>query len=132
MDVVIDANVLFRTLISQGDIIDVFTHPNLVLYAPEQLQIEFINHATEIREKSSLTQNGYDELTKFLFNHIHVVALRKYQSFLPQAKELLGEHEKDIEFIALCLLKKCKLWTYEKRLCKLGFGISTREIIDQL
>ena len=132
MDIVIDANVLFRILISQGDIIDIFTNSNLVLYAPERLQREFMNHASEIREKSSLSHKGYEELTQFLFRHIHAVALEEYQSFLPKAKKILGEHEKDIEFIALCLLKKCKLWTYEKRLFKLGFGISTREIIEQL
>lgn len=44
MELVIDSNVLFRTLISGGDIIDLVFDKNLTLYAPKMLWIEFLNN----------------------------------------------------------------------------------------
>jgi hypothetical protein len=58
--------------------------------------------------------------------------LEEYKKYLPKAKQLLKRHEKDEDFIALCLLKCCKLWTYESRLFEIGFGISTKEISNKL
>ena len=93
MEVVIDANVVFRMLISQGSIINILTHQDLDVYAPEQLQQEFHNHTAEIIKKSSLSIHDFEALTQFLFRRIRILPLKEYQSFLPKAKELLGEHE---------------------------------------
>ena len=48
MKIVLDANVLFRTLILSGFILDVIFHQSLRIYAPKQLQVEFLNHQQEI------------------------------------------------------------------------------------
>ncbi|HMA82948.1 MAG TPA: PIN domain-containing protein [Candidatus Thermoplasmatota archaeon] len=132
MEVVIDSNVLFRTLISGGDIIDLVFDKNLTLYAPKMLWIEFLNNKKEILSKSKLSNSDFSILTKLLLKRIKLVERQKYQEHLTKAKELLEEHEKDADFIALCLYKNCKLWTYESRLFKIGFGISTKEISKKL
>lgn len=132
MEVVIDSNVLFRTLISKGDIIEILFNNSLKISAPENLRQEFIKHKDEILEKSKLSEKEFNELQSLLFERIIFIPLEEYKSFLSKAKELLGKHEKDIDFIALCLSKNIKLWTYESLLFNIGLGISTKEISEKL
>ncbi len=123
IEAVLDANVLFRMLISQGDVLEILFDDELRLCAPERLKEEFLKHKEEIAEKS---------LTSLIFSKVELVKLSEYKSFLPRAKELLGTHEKDEDFVAVCLLKSAKLWTYEKLLFKIGFGISTKQLGENL
>ena len=55
MDVVIDANVFFRILISEGAILDIVFNPSLIIFAPERLKVEFLRHKDEIINKSRLS-----------------------------------------------------------------------------
>ena len=130
MDIVLDANVLFRTLISSGSILDIIFHQSLHIYAPQQLKVEFLAHQQEIIKKSHLPRETVLFLTEELFKKIIFVNRTDYEIYLPKAKNLLKGHNKDEDFIALCIAKKCKLWTYEKRLCDIGFGISTKQLSD--
>ncbi len=66
MELVIDSNVLFRTLISGGDIIDLVFNKNLTIYAPKILWIEFLSHKKEILYKSKLSDKDFTILTKLL------------------------------------------------------------------
>ena len=93
---------------------------------------EFYTHKEEIMEKSQLSEEDFHAAAALLFEKINFISLENYQQFLPEAKRLLGEHTKDAEFIALCLMNGAKLWTYEKLLFELGFGISTKEISQKL
>ena len=132
MEVVLDSNVLFRMLISRGDIIELVFNTNLKIYAPQRLWDEFRNNEKEILSKSNLSKKDFRVLSSLLFNRITFVRLEEYKKYLPKAKQLLERHEKDEDFIALCLLKGCKLWTYESKLFEIGFGISTKEISNKL
>jgi len=129
---VIDSNVLFRMLISQGEITELFFNTNLKIYAPKILWEEFCNHKKEILLKSNLSKKDFHVLSSLLFSRITFVSLEEYKKYLPKAQQLLEYHEKDEEFIAICLLKCCKLWTYESRLFEIGFGISTKEISKKI
>ena len=128
MEVILDANVLFRTLISPNRIVDLFFDNNLTIFAPERLKEEFVNNKEEILKKSVLSESDFDEFSNKIFQRITFVSINEYKEFIPKAKQLLGKHEKDEDFIALCLLKRIKLWTYEKLLFEIEFGISTKEI----
>ena len=132
MEVVIDANVLFRTLISSGEIVKVLFNPELKIFAPEVLGNEFLNNKNEILSKSKLSEIEFDALASLLLERIIFVPFDEYKEFLPKARSLLGRHAKDEDFIAVCLMKKAKLWTYEKLLFEVGFGISTKEISEKL
>ncbi|MBU4352598.1 MAG: hypothetical protein KJ939_05990 [Nanoarchaeota archaeon] len=132
MEVVLDSNVLFRILISQGDILKLMFDIKLVIFAPARLKEEFLNNKEEILKKSGLSESKFNELASIMFDIIKLVSLNEYKQFLPKAKVLLGKHEKDEDFIALCLMKGIKLWTYEDLLFKIGFGISTKEISNRL
>jgi predicted nucleic acid-binding protein len=132
LEVVLDSNVLFRMLISRGDIIDLVFSTNLKIYAPQRLWVEFINNKKEILSRSNLSERDFQVLSSLLLDRIILVKIEEYKDYIPKARRLLKEHEKDEEFIALCLLKSCKLWTYESRLFEIGFGISTKEIYHKL
>ncbi|MBI2137768.1 hypothetical protein HYU12_04595 [Candidatus Woesearchaeota archaeon] len=132
MEVVLDANVLFRMLISQGNIIELLFNDNLKLMAPERLREEFLKHEEEIIEKSHRSKEEIGQLTELIFSRISLLPLTEYKALLPKAKEILGSHEKDEEFVAICLLKNVRLWTYEKLLFRIGVGISTKEVAGLL
>lgn len=132
METVPDANVLFRILISQGPIVELVFDDRLKLFAPQRLKEEFENHEQEVLEKSGLPKEEFNKLKHLLFERITFIALDEYEPFLPKAKQLLGTNEKDMEFIALCLQKNIKLWTYDSALFGIGFGISTKQIAEEL
>jgi len=46
MDVILDSNVLFRTLISQGEILRIIFNTLLKISAPMKLQEEFLHNKT--------------------------------------------------------------------------------------
>ena len=104
----------------------------LKIYVPQRLWEEFLNHKEEILTKSGLFEEDFLVLSSLLFERITFVQLEEYKKYLLKARQLLGSHKKDEDFIALCLLKHCKLWTYETRLFKIGFGISTKEISHKI
>lgn len=132
IEVVLDANVLFRMLISQGNILEILFSDKLKLCAPERLKEEFLKHKEEIAGKSKLPQPDLEILTSLIFGKVVLVPLSEYKALIPGAKGMLGGHEKDEDFVALCLLKNIKLWTYEKLLFKIGVGISTRQLGEML
>jgi predicted nucleic acid-binding protein len=132
MEVVIDSNVLFRTLISGGEIIYLFFNRTLKIFAPKKLKEELIKNKIEILEKSKFSSKEFDELISTISKIIEFVSRKKYESFLPKARKLLAKHRKDEDFVALALYKNIKIWTYEKLLFNLGFGISTKQISEKL
>jgi predicted nucleic acid-binding protein len=132
VEVVLDSNVLFRTLISGGGIVELFFNNNLELFAPEKLKQELFKNKNEISAKSKFSEEEFNRLVSIISNIVTFVPLDEYREFLPKAKLLLGEHAKDEEFIALCLMKDVKLWTYETLLFEIGFGISTKQIAEKL
>ena len=132
MEAVLDANVLFRILISQGEIIDLIFHDKLSLFAPFKLKQEFLNNKQGILSKSKLSEDELNILSSLIFDKITFVPLDKYKKSLAEAKELLGKHTKDEDFVALCLSKNISLWTYESLLFDIGIGISTKQISKQL
>lgn len=132
MKVVLDSNVLFRTLISRGEVIKLFFNKNLELFAPERLKEEFLNNKREMIYKSKLSDSEFNELALLIFDVIKFVPLIKYEESISKAKELLKEHIKDVEFVALALRLDCLIWTYEKLLFDINLGISTKQVSTEL
>ena len=91
-----------------------------------------LSNRQEILSKSRISQKEFNKLSAVLFSRIIFVPLEEYTQFLPQAKKMLQTHEKDEDFVALALLKQCKIWSYETRLLDLGFGILTKQISNDL
>jgi predicted nucleic acid-binding protein len=132
LEAVIDANVFFRILISEGDIVEIVFNPSLKLLAPERLKEEFLKHKEEMIKKTAFSRTEFDIVSRILLNRVEFAPIDEYKDYILKAKELLKGHDKDEDFLALCLAKGCKLWTYEARFFKSGHAISTKEISDAL
>ena len=128
MEIVLDSNVLFRTLISTGNILEILFNKDLMIIAPQKLKEEFLNNKKEILQKSRLTEAEFENLATALFKIITFIPIKEYAPYIEQATKLLKQHKKDEDFIALCIARKTKLWTYEKLLIDIGFGINTEEL----
>ena len=72
MDVVIDSNVLFRILISKGEILNVLFNSKLRVFAPEKLKEEFMKHEDEILSKSKLSKDKFD---RSIIKSLYLVSL---------------------------------------------------------
>ncbi len=120
MEVNLDTNIFFRALISHGIVVLLLFEVKLKVNAPERMREEFYVHKEEIMKKSQLSEEDFNAAAALLFEKLNFIPLEKYQQFLPEAKKLLGEHTKDAEFVALCLMNGAKLWTHEKRCLTLG------------
>jgi len=132
VEVILDSNVLFKMLISRGNIFEVFFHPDLRIIAPERLLIELERNYAEIARKSKLSETELEEAKSDLLLKINFVNNYNYRNLFTAAGELLKGHTKDEDFVALHLLTRSKIWTYEDRLFKMGVAISTKEIADKL
>lgn len=132
MEVVLDSNVLFRTLISGGDILDLIFDNELKIYAPLKLSEEVQNNKEEILLKSKLSEKDFNELVSLISEKVNWVSKENYEASLSKADRILEDHKKDREFIALCISKDIKLWTYENRLLNTGYGVTTKEISESL
>ena len=134
MDVVIDANVLFRALISSGEIVKMLFNSELKIFAPEVLGNEFLNNKNEILSKSKLSEIEFDALASLLLEKIIFVPLDEYKEFLPKAKSLLGKHTKDFPYLALALKFNCPLWSEEKLLKRQSVVkiLNTKELFELL
>lgn len=132
MEVVLDANVLFRILISQGDILEVVFSPSLKILAPEQLKEEFLRNKPELVNKSRFSISEFESLSIILLERIEFISVQDYKNRLKQANDILRGHSKDEDFLALCLARGCKFWTYETRFFKLGYAISTKQLSKAL
>ncbi len=132
MEVVVDSNVLISAMIARSTAMSLFFHPKLRVFAPETLRGEFFRNERDIMSKSGLARGEFDKLVSILFRRIEFAPDAEFSKFLPEARRVLGEHKKDEDFIALCILKGLKLWTHESRLFGIGYGISTKELIEEL
>ncbi len=118
MLLIVDANILCSVLIA-GRLTDLLFSPRLELVAPELVFAEMKKHNGELQEKSKLSVEEFDVLISLLERRVRTIPLDEFSCFFPKAEELLGDHRKDAEYIALALHLSCPFWTYEKRLLNL-------------
>ncbi|MEK6792992.1 MAG: PIN domain-containing protein [Nanoarchaeota archaeon] len=132
MEVVLDANILFRTLISAGEIVDIFFDTRLEIIAPQNLLEEIKNNEKEILEKSKLFESEFKELFEAIKKLVLFIPKEEYDEKIQEARKILKNHNKDEDFVALAIKRGIKIWTYEKRLFDLGMTISTKEISEAI
>lgn len=119
MLVVIDANVLCSCMLANGKTAEILFCERIEAIAPELLFIELERHKEELLKKSKLSNEDFSELLALFRRKIKVVPACEFEDCLPRANELLREHTKDTEYVALALKFNCVLWSKEKRLKRL-------------
>lgn len=129
MLIVVDVNVVLSSLLSKGDAFDIFAINNIFnkfeFVAPEFLLIELEKHKEEIFERSKLSKGEFDGVLKFVVEQITFIPKSEFSDCLPKGKELLSEHLKDVQYLALALKVNCPIFSGDKILKKLLSKTST-------
>jgi predicted nucleic acid-binding protein len=73
MKLVVDANVLFSSLITDGKTIELFMNESFSLCAPEFVLEEIEEHKAEIISKSKRSEKEFDEIFSLLKSLINIV-----------------------------------------------------------
>lgn len=116
MELVLDTNKLF-SFFWKGSLIKklLFKHN---LYSPEFALEELNKHKSEILKKTKLSSEEFDKFKKLLQKVVVFVPFSQYSDKISKAFNLLPEHPKDIDFIALALKLNAGIVSEDKELKK--------------
>src|SRR3989338_3343979 len=115
MDFVVDANIIFATLIKDGETARLLLNENNRFFAPEYLLAEILEHRAEILSKTKRTSTEFDEIISILKNLINIIPQEEYISYEEQAQQISPD-EDDFPYFALALKLQCPIWSNDKEL----------------
>lgn len=116
MELVIDVNILMSALIAlEGKSSKLIFLKENKLYAPEFLREEIKKHNEEIKRKSKLSSENFEMALMQLSEKLEFIPFEEYSFFLETAAKISPDPD-DVAYFAVCLLKKCPLWSNDKLL----------------
>jgi predicted nucleic acid-binding protein len=115
MELVIDTNIVFSAIVRNSVARLLLLNSRLILYSPEGLLSELEEHRDEIKEKSKLSDEKYNELMAILLSRIQLEPKEYISKFLIKALEFSPDKD-DSPFLALALAKGIPLWSNDKPL----------------
>ena len=139
MLLVVDANVLFSSLITKGKTAELIVSPKLKLVAPEYLLVELEDNKELLARKTRLSEEEFDAFLGVIMRRIRFEKEEYFSEFLEEAKEI--SPAEDFPYVALALKLKSlglevKIWSNDKELKKALEGrievLSTKEILERL
>ncbi len=117
MKLVIDTNKLF-SFFWRGSLIKKLLLTGHDLYSPEFALEELEKHKKEILDKTKLSSREFIEFKEKLTKVLEFVSFSKYSDKIPEAFNLLSEHPKDMDFLALALKLNAGILSNDKELKK--------------
>ncbi len=116
MEIVIDANILFAALIANKTTRKLILKSELIIYSPQFIIEEFLNHLNELENKTGLNKEILKELVNEFIIKANIVIVPKsdFESFIQKAKEISPDTD-DIMYFALALKFKCPIWSNDKK-----------------
>ena len=118
MELVIDAAVVFSFFKPESftrGLIKLLYGNGVGLFAPDFLLAEVLSRKDRICEFGGINKEEFTTSFILLGEVVGVVPKSEYERFLPEAKELLSEHPKDVPYFALALKLRIPIWSNEKR-----------------
>ena len=104
MRLVVDANIIFSSLIKDSITRKMILFEDLKLLTPEYFYIELQKHISSIQEKSKLSENSIELLIDVIMSNIDVVPLDEYVKYIPEAFSIMKDiDEDDTAFLALAI-----------------------------
>lgn len=136
MKLVVDASVLFATIISKGKelrgkILDIFFHEDVELFAPMHLFSELAEHEERIKTASGFSNTEFDAFLAVLTLRIKLVPQAEVERHLPKAKKLLTDPD-DAPYLATAIGLNCAVWSDDPHFKRQSAAKSTRELSKQL
>ncbi|WP_202319185.1 PIN domain-containing protein [Archaeoglobus neptunius] len=137
MLMVVDANVVFASLIARGGTFRIFAINRILgkfrFVAPEYLFIEIREHFDEIIEKTKLSREELNVIVNFLESQIDVIPFEEFEDKYDDAKSISPDVD-DVPYLALALKLNCPVWSNDKKLRRQNVVkvYTTREVIQML
>jgi predicted nucleic acid-binding protein len=97
------------------------------------LLAELEKNREEIKRKSGFSDKEFDAFVEILKLRINFIPLEDFLDKISEAKDVSPD-PKDIEYFALALKLKCKIWSEEKKLKQQNKVdvLSTNEVVELL
>jgi predicted nucleic acid-binding protein len=134
MKLIIDANVLFSCLISNGMSRRLLLELPCSFYSPAVLVEEFLEHIDEISDKtevdSRLLKNKFKEVLRE--SNLRIVEDEEFEDYKEKALKVSPDKD-DFHYFALALMLNCGIWSNDRRLKRQGKVriYSTKDLIDE-
>ncbi len=115
MELVVDANILFASLIKISSTSDLIVDNSLSLSSVEFVFSEFEKYKDLIKEKTERTEEEFERFMEIIQRRIRLVPYEEFEHFIKEA-EKISPDTKDIEYLALALKLNCAVWSNDKKL----------------
>ena len=115
MKLIIDANILFASIIKSSSTAELLLSVKLYLYAPEFLFDEFTKYEQYILEKTNRSKEDFDQYLKILKEEIEIIPKNVIMPFIEKA-EKFSPDPKDSVYIACALAINSKIWSNDRKL----------------
>ena len=115
MNLIIDANVLFSTLIKEGKSSEILLDFKFKFFTPEFIISEFKKHKDEILDKSHRSEYEIERLFDIAEEIIKIIPQEEFSDKIDEAK-LICPDINDIMYFALALELNCPIWSNDRKL----------------
>ena len=115
MDLVVDANIIFATLIKDSFSYDTIFSGKFHLFTPEYIFTELEKHKEELLNKTERTTEEFFRLIEILKRRIIIVPLEKLVPYIKEAEKITPDPD-DLTYFALALKLNCAIWSNDKKL----------------
>ncbi len=115
MKLVVDANILFASLIKNSLTAELLLSDKLNLFAPEFLFDEFIKYEVYILEKTNRSMEDFAQYLNILKEEIEIVPQNLITPYIERA-ERFSPDPKDTVYLACALAIDSKIWSNDKKL----------------
>ena len=115
MDIVVDANVLFASLIKDSFTYNLLFRGSFHLFTPEYIFTEFEKHKEEILRKTERTTEEFFRLVETLKRKVVLVPLEELTPYVEEAEGITPDPD-DMAYFALALKLNCAIWSNDKKL----------------
>jgi len=123
MKVVADVNIVLSSLLTKGNSSKVFNlnyiFSKFDFISPDFILEELAKHKEEFFKRTKLSEYEFNETIEFLLEQITIVPRSEFSDFLQKAREMLPNHLKDIQYLALALRFNCPIFSGDKTLKEL-------------
>lgn len=134
MKLIVDANILFASLIKEGVTAELLISDKLQLFAPEFLFEEFSKYEQLILAKTRRSKKEFNQFLDLLKEQITIISKTIIKPYFNEAARISPD-PKDTVYFALALAIKASIWSNDKDLKEKQNLIkiyTTKELIDEV
>ena len=115
MKLVVDANILFASMIKESLTAELLLSDKLSLFAPEFLFDEFKKYKEYILEKTNRSKEDFEQFLNILREEIEVIPQNMIAPIIEKV-EKFSPDPKDAVYLACAVVIDSKIWSNDKKL----------------